>query len=171
LVDAFDPLDRFLDESAALGDKRGPVLLQLPPSLAFDHQIAARFLDGFRERHPGDAVLEPRHPSWFEPGPEALLVAHRIARVAADPARTLEASAPGGWTGLRYWRWHGSPKMYWSAYPEAALNGLAAVVAEDPAPTWVMFDNTASGAAAADALALKALMGAPPCEAPAEPKD
>lgn len=158
LVDAFEPLERFLAETAALGDKRGPILLQLPPSLAFDHAVATRFLDGFRERYAGDAVLEPRHPSWFEPGPEALLVARRIARVAADPARTLEASAPGGWPGLQYWRWHGSPRMYWSAYPQAALQGLAAALAEDPEPTWVIFDNTASGAAAADALALKALI-------------
>ena len=33
LVDVAEPLDRFLAETAALGPKRGPLLVQLPPSL------------------------------------------------------------------------------------------------------------------------------------------
>src|SRR4051794_8840359 len=36
LVESDDLLARFLDETAALGTKRGPLLVQLPPSLAFD---------------------------------------------------------------------------------------------------------------------------------------
>jgi len=36
-------LDRFVDETAALGAKLGPVLVQLPPSLAFDPVVAAVF--------------------------------------------------------------------------------------------------------------------------------
>src|SRR4029079_1485820 len=49
-------LDRFLEESAGLGRKRGPLLLQLPPSLAFDRRVAARFLDLLRSRFAGDVV-------------------------------------------------------------------------------------------------------------------
>ncbi len=95
LVDAFEPIDRFLSETAALGEKRGPVLLQLPPSLVFDPAIAARFADGFRARYEDDAVVEPRHPSWFEPQAEALLNTHRIARVAADPAVSPQSCVAG----------------------------------------------------------------------------
>jgi uncharacterized protein YecE (DUF72 family) len=36
LVDADELLDRLLEETPALGAKRGPLLVQLPPSLAFD---------------------------------------------------------------------------------------------------------------------------------------
>ena len=39
-----------------------------------------------RAQFDGDVVCEPRHASWFTDAAEALLVAHRIARVAADPA-------------------------------------------------------------------------------------
>lgn len=170
LVDAFEPIDRFLGETAALGEKRGPVLLQLPPSLAFDHAVAARFLEGFRARYAGDAAMEPRHASWFDTEADALLTAHRVARAAADPAPCPEAASPGGWGGLRYWRLHGSPRMYWSPYAGEALSALAESIQQAAAPAWVVFDNTASGAAAADALRLTALLGAPPCVPTAKPE-
>ena len=49
--------------------------------------------------------------------------------------------------------------MYYSAYETAVLEALARDVAADRAEeTWVIFDNTTSGAAAADALRLQALV-------------
>ncbi|MCV4633615.1 DUF72 domain-containing protein, partial [Escherichia coli] len=66
-------------------------------------------------------ACEPRHPSWFTPEAEALMQDARVARVAADPARVPEAALPGGWSGLVYARLHGSPRIYWSAYDDAAL--------------------------------------------------
>lgn len=51
--------------------------------------------------------------------------------------------------------------MYVSPYAPAALEALAAqVAAVQSAEAWVIFDNTASGAAAGDALALQALLSA-----------
>ena len=40
-----EPLERFLEEIGGLGDKLGPLLLQLPPSFAFDARRAGRFLE------------------------------------------------------------------------------------------------------------------------------
>jgi uncharacterized protein YecE (DUF72 family) len=80
-----------------------------------------------------------------------------IARVAADPARADGASEPGGWRGLFYFRLHGSPDVYYSSYGEDALASLAsrtAILATE-APVWYIFDNTASGAAMDNALALR----------------
>src|SRR5947209_17325683 len=51
LVDAERPLVGFLDETAALGAKRGPLLVQLPPSLAFDAGIASSFFASLRRRY------------------------------------------------------------------------------------------------------------------------
>src|SRR4051794_31555714 len=48
LTRARAPLAQFLDETAALGPRRGPLLVQLPPSLAFDRRRAARFFDLLR---------------------------------------------------------------------------------------------------------------------------
>ena len=41
---ARQPLAQFIDESSGLGDKRGPLLVQLPPSLAFDSRVAGQVL-------------------------------------------------------------------------------------------------------------------------------
>src|SRR5687768_7415869 len=41
---ARQPLERFLAESEGLGRKRGPLLVQLPPSFAFERRAVCRFL-------------------------------------------------------------------------------------------------------------------------------
>ena len=84
---------------------------------------------------------------------------HRVGRVAADPVLHLSAGAPGGWRGLTYYRLHGAPRVYYSSYQADALAGLKERLALDDADAiWCVFDNTASGAAAGDALALKAIL-------------
>jgi uncharacterized protein YecE (DUF72 family) len=149
-------LDRFLAECGALGETLGPLLVQLPPSLAFDGAVAVPFFAALRARFAGDVVCEPRHPSWFEAEAEQVLVGHQVARVAADPAAVPSAAQPGGWEGLVYYRLHGSPRVYYSAYSEPYLAALAATLREAArsAPVWCIFDNTALGAATDDALAV-----------------
>jgi uncharacterized protein YecE (DUF72 family) len=155
LRDAQAPLADFIGQIQSLGDALGPMLIQLPPSLRFEAGLVEGFLRGLREGFGGDVVLEPRHLTWFDVEPEALLSEHRVARVAADPARCPAAATPGGWTGLRYWRLHGSPRMYYSPYEEERLIGLSQSLASGD---WCVFDNTASGAALVDALALISLV-------------
>lgn len=154
LVDVADLLDRFLEETAALGPKRGPLLVQLPPSLAFKAEVAETFFVGLRSRFAGRVACEPRHRSWFTPDAERLITSHKVARVAADPAVVPQAAEPGGWDGLVYYRLHGSPKMYYSPYSAEVLDVLAVKLAEavDKVETWCIFDNTALGAATDDAL-------------------
>jgi uncharacterized protein YecE (DUF72 family) len=157
LRDCRAPIARFAEEIAALGARRGPVLVQLPPRLAFDAGVADDFLALATEAIGGPIVCEPRHPSWFTPEADALLTRHRIARVAADPAPVPEAERPGGWLGLGYFRLHGSPRIYWSDYDAAALDRWRALAEATGVETWVIFDNTASGAATGDALAFASL--------------
>jgi uncharacterized protein YecE (DUF72 family) len=91
---------------------------------------------------------------------ESLLIAYRIAQAVVDPSRISSDSSAFGWQGVRYWRLHGSPRIYHSTYAEAYLENLASVLqAADAhgATTWCIFDNTASGAALGNALALTAL--------------
>lgn len=149
-------LDRFLAECGSLGDALGPLLVQLPPSLAFDGAVAVPFFAALRARFAKDVVCEPRHPSWFRPDAEQVLIRHQVARVAADPAPVPPAAQPGGWKGLVYYRLHGSPRVYYSAYPEPYLATLATTLREAArsAPVWCIFDNTAQGAATDDALAV-----------------
>jgi len=155
LRDASEPLDRFLGEVGELGAKLGPLLVQLPPSLAFDKAIAGAFFTSLRERYAGYVVCEPRHRSWFTPDAEELLGAFQVARVAADPDVVPRAGVLGGWSGLAYFRLHGSPTIYYSAYSSEFLRALSNTLRECAArsvPTWCIFDNTAEGAATANAL-------------------
>ncbi|HZF67489.1 MAG TPA: DUF72 domain-containing protein [Gemmatirosa sp.] len=155
LRDAEPLLDAFLAEATALGAALGCLLVQLPPSLAFAAADAERFLAALRERHEGATVIEPRHATWFTPVAERLLVELRVGRVAADPSRVPAAAEPGGWPGTVYYRLHGSPRTYYSAYAPEYLDALAERLrASSGAPAWCIFDNTALGAATENALAL-----------------
>ena len=149
-------VERFLTDVRTLGDRLGVLLVQLPPSLEFDRESGAAFFGDLRARHSGSVACEPRHWSWFTDEAEALLRSHEIARAAADPAVVPQAGVPGGWPGLAYWRLHGSPRRYYSAYPAAELARLAGTLAGIQGEPWCIFDNTAAGAAAGQALDLVA---------------
>jgi uncharacterized protein YecE (DUF72 family) len=150
-------LDEFLAQLSGLGSKLGCLLVQLPPSLEHEPVTARGFFDALRARHAGPVAVEPRHPSWFGAAVGRLLEERRVARVAADPARVPAAAEPGGSPETVYFRLHGSPRMYYSSYGEEYLEALARrlrAAREGADSVWCVFDNTASGAATEDALAL-----------------
>lgn len=155
-------LDRFLAQACGLGDKLGCLLIQLPPSFAFDAGVVARFGALLRRRYVGAAVIEPRHATWFAPEVDALLARHALGRVAADPAIVSAAAEPGGDTrACIYFRLHGSPRMYFSVYSDAFLRALARQVSAAHASAvqcWCVFDNTAHGGAIPNALQLQSLL-------------
>lgn len=150
-------LERFLGEVAGLGEKLGPLLVQLPPSLRFNPEVANRFFTALRDRFSSRVVCEPRHPTWFTPEAGEVLKDYQVARVAADPAPHPLAAEPGGWTGLVYYRLHGSPRIYYSRYSPETLDALAQQLADTAGAgteTWCIFDNTAEGAAVVNGLEL-----------------
>lgn len=157
LIDCDNLLRSFLDETAGLGEKLGVLLVQLPPSFAFDASVAGAFFRNLRRRTTVDIACEPRHATWFTPGSESLLRKHRIARVAADPALAPGGDLPGGSLALAYFRWHGTPRLYWSNYDDEALGRLRERMArqtENGAVTWCIFDNTAQSFALGNALSV-----------------
>jgi len=163
LVNSGAALQEFFQSIAGLGSKLGPVLVQLPPKLAFDEAIAHDFFTTLRELHNGQVVLEPRHESWFTSTAEQLLRSFEVARVAADPPKGSPAAArPSGWGGVHYWRLHGSPHTYYSDYNDAVLLNMANMVTSEarqqPCDTWIIFDNTALGHASANAMHLSDLL-------------
>ena len=162
LFDTIDPLERFLGEIAGLGDRLGPLLVQLPGSLGFEPVVVDAFFASLRQRFEGAVVCEPRHADWFSPSADAVYTRHRIGRVGADPARVPGAERPGGWLGgagrrgVAYFRWHGAPQIYRSSYADTQLAEWAREARRwsEGADCWCVFDNTTSGAAAANALEL-----------------
>lgn len=154
LVDTEDLLDGFFEQVAGLGAKLGRCVVQLPPSLAFDAVVADRFFTALRERAGRTGLAcEPRHGSWGVAEADALLRAHRVARIAADPPRFETDARPGG-SRPAYWRLHGSPRIYRDAYDAGTLRQLDARLRRGD---WVIFDNTAEGHAIANALELRSM--------------
>lgn len=154
LRDVGEPFVRFIEEIAPLGRKTGPLLCQLPPSLAFHAEEADRAFAAMRQIHAGPLAVEVRHKSWASEPALKLLRRHAMDRVLASPAPVWQAddfSEPP-----RYVRLHGTPKMYYSRYTDEEIRGFARVLADDG---WCVFDNTASGAASENALTMLELCG------------
>jgi uncharacterized protein YecE (DUF72 family) len=153
------PLGEFLDQAGGLGQRLGPLLVQLPPSLEYESRIAGRFFTLMRKRYAGEIVCEPRHPTWFADDAERVLLRFRIARVAADPALLPAAARPAGHAAIAYFRLHGSPRMYWSNYEPERLAAWTRILRECEARSevWCIFDNTAGNAALDNALSVRAV--------------
>ncbi|MFB2567373.1 DUF72 domain-containing protein [Rhizobium sp. IMFF44] len=149
------PFHTFLDEIAPLGEKRGPLLCQLPPSLAFDADEFETTFKAMRNADEGPIVLEVRHKSWASAEALDLIKSFAIDRVLADPAPVW--SAEDFDTAPRYVRLHGKPKIYYSSYTDREIGLFLKLLAPDG---WCVFDNTASGAAIENALAMQVLQSA-----------
>ena len=156
-------LHQFLQETAGLGKKLAVILVQTPASLEFDRAVATRFFKSVTEASTARVAFEPRHPSWFEPRAQATLSDLNVSRVVADPAKCEGAGEPPQATRLIYYRLHGSPRMYYSAYSEEYLSNLSKQIQtlrKRSKDVWCMFDNTARHASWGNALYLQNLLGA-----------
>lgn len=146
-------VSEFLEQVRGLGNRLGCLLMQLPPSFAFERRVLDTFLTGLRAQYDGPLALEPRHVSWSAREPHDVLRHHAVARVAADPVLFPGGGEPDVHAGLVYYRLHGSPRVYWSEYSADALTAVASrLVAVTDADVWCIFDNTASGSALPNAL-------------------
>jgi len=147
-----EPVARFLDRASGLGDRLGPVLLQLPPSLRLDLDA----LDETLSRFPSDVkvAVEPRHASWWVPETRELLEKHHAALCWADrrglPVTPLWRTADFG-----YLRLHEGRALPRPRYGRAALTSWLDRVAGgyDTEPVYVYFNNDGGGAAIVDACA------------------
>jgi uncharacterized protein YecE (DUF72 family) len=152
-----DPVARFLDRAAGLGDRLGPVLLQLPPNLRADPDALAATLEHF----PRDiqVVVEPRHASWWTDELLRVLRTHGAALCWADrrgrPITPLWRTA-----GFGYLRLHEGRASPWPRYGTTALRSWVRRAADafgNGAPVYVYFNNDQNGAAPVDAAAFAGL--------------
>ncbi|HEY0589401.1 MAG TPA: DUF72 domain-containing protein [Pseudoduganella sp.] len=160
LQDIDADLDRFAAEAGALGEKLGWILVQTPPSLAFDAPAARTLFASLRQRFGGKAQIacEARHGSWFGYDATALLREMEVIRVVADPP----AGEPGPFVATHvnaaYVRLHGSPQIYRSIYESERLQQIAAWLHDQRGNALVVFDNTMSGTQIRQARELQTLL-------------
>ncbi|MGI5215247.1 DUF72 domain-containing protein [Plantactinospora sp. CA-290183] len=151
-----EPVARFLGRATALGDRLGPVLLQLPPNLRIDLGALAETLALFP---PGIRVaVEPRHPSWWTEGTRRVLTDHGAALCWADrqgrPVTPLWRTADFGYLRLHEGRAEPRPR-YGRAALRSWLDRIATEFGADRT-SYVFFNNDPGGAAIVDAAALAA---------------
>ena len=159
---AASEVSRFYEEISNLRPKLKAVLVQLPPTLEFNARVTRTFFEAVPRMRGVAISCEPRHVSWFSPAADAALKELHVARVAADPPRCLQGGDTGGMRRFAYFRWHGSPQLYYSKYSDAQLEAFAAQVSRSRArEVWCIFDNTARYAAWDDALCFRRLLHAP----------
>ena len=153
-------LVRIIAGLRSLGDRLGPLLVQLPPDQPYDPARLAYFL----------ALVPPwlrlacefRHPSWHREETFALLERHGAAYCVMSGAHlpcVLRATAP-----LVYARLHGPDRhhLYAGSYPDADLAWWTARIREWSAQgrdIYLYFNNDGGGNAVRDAARLGALLG------------
>jgi uncharacterized protein YecE (DUF72 family) len=131
LIDPEEPVARLFDRAAGLGTRLGPVLYQLPASMARDDDRLARLLavlpaqlvveDGGTV--PLQHVFEFRHPSWYVDETFARLADHGATLCLHDMAGSaIDASGVGPFT---YVRFHGAAGKYHGSYHDDVLAGWA----------------------------------------------
>jgi uncharacterized protein YecE (DUF72 family) len=154
-------LDQFLQEIAGLGRKLRVVLVQTPASLEYDPRTAVRFFKSLIAGCSAQIAFEPRHASWFTPRVQSKLRRIGVYRVVADPAKFAGAGRPPDAGRLIYYRLHGSPRMYSSAYTPEYLTELSNEFRALRAPAqevWCLFDNTARHESWGNARYLRGLL-------------
>ncbi|MEU6509551.1 MULTISPECIES: DUF72 domain-containing protein [Streptomyces] len=147
-----EPVHRLMSHAAGLGDRLGPVLLQLPPTLRVD----AALLDACLACFPSGTrvAVEPRHDSWWTPQVREVLSARGAALCWADvqarPVIPLWRTADWG-----YVRFHEGRATPWPRYGRRSLETWVDRIAT----TWrkgedvyAYFNNDPGGAAVRDAV-------------------
>jgi uncharacterized protein YecE (DUF72 family) len=108
LRQAEDSIDRFMANARHLGDKLGPILVQLPPNLQADTASLDSCLGRF-----GDVAVtvEFRHDSWYTNETRAVLEKHNAALTLADRgSRQITPTwRTADWTYVRFHHGRASP--------------------------------------------------------------
>lgn len=156
LLEVEEQTDLFLTRARLLGDRLGPILVQLPPRWQCDFGRFGDFLDLL----PGDLryAFEFRDGSWFNDAVYELLAARNMAVVRVTSPDYPESPATANWC---YARMHGdedSPK-----YRPETLSRWAGIVLTwvgEGRDVYIFFNNDVHGYALEDARALMQLVAA-----------
>ncbi|MFI8189063.1 DUF72 domain-containing protein [Streptomyces sp. NPDC085946] len=157
LRDPGEPVDRLMSRATGLGDRLGPVLLQLPPTLRADPDLLDACLACFPA--PARVAVEPRHASWWTPEVRAVLAARGAALCRAD-VRARPVTRLWRTTGWGYVRFHQARARPWPHYGRRSLRtwvGRIASAFPGGEDVYAYFDNDPHAAAVGDATAFARL--------------
>jgi uncharacterized protein YecE (DUF72 family) len=146
------PVRRLLTRVRGLGDKAGPLLLQLPPRFTPD---CGRLDDVLTALSGQTVAVEFRDERWYRDDVRALLERHQAALCLADRGSRLITPVwrTADWGYIRFHEGRGRPAGAYGRTALAARARLLASMFEPDLDVWVYFNNDGNACAIRDALA------------------
>lgn len=156
-----EPLQRFFSVFEPLRKKMGPVLVQLPPQLKFNKEVAEHFYYEWKTKYNAyEMVLEIRDNSWLCAESVDLLNKNNIGLVISQSGYLFPYSEMITATNI-YVRFHGPKELYASSYSTQMLEEFAAKFLAwkaDGHVIWAFFNNDIYGYAVEDAQRLQSII-------------
>lgn len=148
--------DFYIIAREGLKEKLGPVLFQLPPSMKYDEDLLQSIISQMNVLY--NNVIEFRHISWWRKEVfTALKKANIVFCGVSYPGLISDAVTD---LPLSYYRFHGTPRLYYSRYEEPFIEHIATQISSgETQEAYVYFNNTAEGAAIENAKFLQYLVG------------
>jgi uncharacterized protein YecE (DUF72 family) len=151
-------LQVYFERMAPLQPKLAMVLVQLPPSLAFNPEVVAAFYEALKIYQPDyKFALEARHKSWFSDESLLMMSEAGITHVISDAGK-FYVGHKAVTTDTVYIRMHGRNVLFSSSYTNEELDELASEIIEylqEDLTVFVFFNNTMHGNAVQNANYLK----------------
>lgn len=142
-----------------LQDKLGPVLFQFPKQVVYTPKMLQRVVQQLNPVFCN--VLEFRHESWWRAAVFEQLRDHRLTFCSISYPDLPDG--PVVQPPLFYYRFHGAPHLYKSAYADAYLNDIVEQVQQhaDLSEVYLYFNNTATDAAIRNARHVQEVINDP----------
>lgn len=145
--------DFYFTSREGLQEKLGPVLFQFPPNMFFTEEMLFGIIEALDPSFLN--VVEFRHVSWW-----SLTVYTELAKRNIIFSGTSHPSLPQTVIAGQpdaYYRFHGIPRIFYSAYTKKQLKSFADEMIQYPVlkQSYIYFNNTASTAAIRNAGWLK----------------
>jgi uncharacterized protein YecE (DUF72 family) len=153
LKDTGEAVDKFITRAKILGDKLGPLLYQLPPSMHRNDERLESFLSTLPRglKH----VFEFRHQSWLDKEVFQILYKYNTGFCVFDmPSVSCPLVATADFAYIRF---HGSTGLYSSCYSDEELASWAkrlVNLARNLKAIYIYFNNDAEAFAVENAITL-----------------
>ncbi|MFD2863835.1 DUF72 domain-containing protein [Mucilaginibacter antarcticus] len=135
-----------------LGDKLGPVLFQFSPRFRYAEERLQRIIDQLDPAF--ENVLEFRHDSWWRADVYQRLAQHRITFCGMSHPELPNDLIINN--KVLYYRFHGVPQLYSSAYSNEQLAAIVQTLKADKTvdEAWFYFNNDVAVAAIPNAKSM-----------------
>jgi uncharacterized protein YecE (DUF72 family) len=162
LKEAEEGMQKYMNAFMPMKARLGPILIQLPPSLKFDHDLAESFFELVQNKYADfEFALEARHNSWYEADSTRLMSTYRIANVISESGGRFPYSELVTAQNI-YLRFHGPKQLYGSPYSDDAIGKYAEKIKrwqQEGKIIWVFFNNTIHHDALNNSKTLKRMLG------------